>query len=103
MGPKCLRPKVYTPENLRENKSYIPSDLNLLLRPDILEVLITEDENFALSGIERQLVQTLLGQLRELNTLDLSAQERAEVVLSDALVKKMGLLGVRTQTDIGMF
>ena len=63
---------------------------------NILEVLITEEKNLPLSSEESELVETLLGELRELDTANLGAEIWAEVVELHVGSEKVGFGGVGT-------
>ena len=74
MGPKCLRDD----EGKRQQKLYCTkydalSKFDLTVGPDILEVLVAEDDDLALRDEQREFVAALCAQLRELHAGDLCA------------------------------
>ena len=80
---------------------YVLGDGDLAVSSDILEVLVTEEENPPLSSEESELVETLLGELRELHTVDLGTEIWAEVTELHVGSEEVGFGGVRCR--IGLF
>ena len=67
---------------------------------NILEVLITEEENLPLSSEESELVKTLLGELRDLNTFDNSTEVRGDVLQRNTILEQVRLLGISTEAGV---
>lgn len=72
----------------------MPYDLFLPLRREIRKVLVPEDEHLALGGVERELVEALFAQVRDLDSGDLSAKVGGEVLELGFLSEETGELGV---------
>ena len=64
--------------------------------------MVTEEEDFALGGVESELVQALLRELGELNPANLSAKVGAEMGHLRVAIQQVGLGGVSAQASIGM-
>lgn len=86
---------------LKRTKFYSPRNLDLPIGTKVLEVLVPEQEYFALSGEQGQLIQSLLAQLRDLDAGDLSAQVWGHIFGNGVRPKKVGLLGVSAASGIG--
>ena len=84
-----------------KKRYYVPSDLNLSLRGEILEILVTEGNNLLLSNEEGALVETLLRELRDLHARDDSAEEGRELLDLDAILQQVGLLGISAKSGVG--
>jgi len=63
-----------------EASSTILGDLNLPVRANIFEVLITEDKDLPLRSVQRELVKALLAQLGNLYAGDLGPEEGAQMI-----------------------
>jgi hypothetical protein len=74
----------------------------LAVETEVLEVLVTEDQDLALRSVQSELVQTLLGELRELDTPDFGSKVRADMADFGVLVKEVGLGRVSSRTSIGV-
>ena len=81
----------------------VPSDLNLTLRREVLEVLATEGNDLLLSNEKSKLVETFLGELRNLHTLYYGAEVRGDILHGDTILEQVGLLGISTKTRIREF
>ena len=92
MGPKCLL--NISPIRWPKGKISILCDLNLTFGTDILEVLVAEYDDLPLSNIESEFIQTLLGELRELYTMDFCTEIGTNVRHLGIGGEEMGLLGV---------
>ena len=81
---------------------YVPGDSDLTVSPDILEVLVTEDQDLALRSVQSEFVKTLLGKLRELNATDFSAKVWTDMADFGVLVEEVGLGWVSPEASIGV-
>lgn len=73
----------------RENER-VPCDLDLPFRSKVLEILISKDEHLPLCSKQSQLVEPRIVELRNLNTGNLCANVRADVVGLDVRTEKIG-------------
>lgn len=78
-----------------------PSNFNLPLRREILEVLITEGDNLLLCDEEGEFVKALLRQLRDLNTRDDSSEEGGELFDFYTVLQQVRLLRISAQARVG--
>jgi hypothetical protein len=83
-----------SPIRWRKGKTSILCDLNLTFGTEILEVLVAEYDNLPLSNIESKFIQTLLGELRELYTMDFCTEIRTNVGYLGVGGEEVGLLGI---------
>ena len=67
---------------------------------EILEVLVTEGNNLLLGDKERELIKTLLGELRDLNTFDNSTEVRGDVLQRNTVLEQVRLLGISTEAGV---
>jgi hypothetical protein len=77
-------------------------NFHLTIGSKILEILVSEDENFPLSGVQGELVETLLIKLTNLHTLDLSADVWGDV-LGGSVCEQVRLCGVSPASSIDVF
>ena len=75
-------------------------DFDLSLVAEVLEILVTEDQDLALSSVESKLVEALLRELRELDAADLSAEVGADVGDLSIGSEEVGLGGVSKETRL---
>ena len=78
----------------------LPSNFDLAFRREILEVLVAERNNLLLGDKERELIKTLLGELRDLNTFDDGTEVRGDVLQRNTILKQVRLLGVSTEARV---
>jgi hypothetical protein len=77
-----------------KGKISILCDLDLTFGTEILEVLVAEYDDLPLGDIESKFIQTLLGELRELYTMDFSTEIRTNVEHLGVGGEEVGFLGV---------
>lgn len=85
------------------DRAEVTSDLNLAFGAQVLEVLVTEGNELALSNEEGEFIETLRGQLRDLDTSDDGADERGDLLDIDSILKQVWLLGVSAEARVGEF
>jgi len=62
---------------------YLPGNFDLVIRTNILEVLVAEYDDLPFCCKQRKFIQALFGKLRQLDSTDLCAEIRAQVVCCD--------------------
>lgn len=85
------------------DRAEVTSDLNLAFGAQVLEVLVTEGNELALGDEEGEFIETLRGQLRDLDTGDDGADERGDLLDFDSILKQVWLLGVSAEARVGEF
>ena len=77
-------------------------EFNLTIWTNILEILVTEDQNFPLSGKQSKFIQPLLRQFGYLDAGNFSAEVWANVTSGDIVVEETRFLRVCPTTRIDM-
>ena len=72
----------------------------MAFRREILEVLVAERNNLLLGDKERELVKTLLGELRDLDAFDDGTEVRGDVLQRNTILEQVRLLGVSTEAGV---
>ena len=99
MGPKCLDDI----RSLTDAINYsVLGNFDLLVGVDVLEVLITEDQQFPLSSVQTELVQAFSAELTDLDALNDGANVRVQV-LDFSILQKVWFSLVSTSCGIGVF
>jgi hypothetical protein len=81
----------------------VARNLNLPLGSEVLEVLVAEQEDLALGCVERKFVETVVGELGNLDTPNFCAKVRAEVLDLGVGVEEVGLGLVGKEALVGEF
>ena len=82
------------------DRSEMLCDFDLAFWADVLEVLVTEGNNLLLGDKERELIKTLLGELRDLNAFDDSTEIRGDVLQRNTILEQVRLLGISTEAGV---
>lgn len=81
-------------------QSTVLGDLNLPIRSYVLEVLIAEDKDLPLRGVQCELIETVLAQLGDLHTGDLGPNKGAQMADICLGRQQVWLCTVRLSTGI---
>ena len=80
---------------------YAPSDFDLPLGTNILEILVTEDQDLSLGCVEGKLVETRFAKLTDLYALDNGSQVRIQILGFSVLEQVwFRLVSARTRVNV---